>query len=118
MSVRLGKKMSDAVLDVVIAVIASGALGAIVTAIVNKRRIRADVSSVNVQTALALEERAISRFHSATEALDAAQKALDEARTYISDLESYIEELHARMDAAGVKYPCLAEFMASKPKAG
>lgn len=88
-----------------VAILGSGALSAGATQLLNRRKARADVTDINVKTALALEERAIERYHGAAEALASAQRALDAAREEVIQLELYIQELHRLLDKAGIPYP-------------
>lgn len=88
-----------------VAILGSGSLGYLVKAFVDRRRTKADVTDINVQTALALEERAVQRYQAATEALEVAQRALDKARAVIVEQERYILELHGILDRAGIPYP-------------
>lgn len=88
-----------------IAVLGSNALTAFLTNWLNRRRDGADVTHVHVQTALALEERAIDRYGHALEALETAQDALNQAREELEYHARYIVVLRRILDAAGLKYP-------------
>lgn len=90
---------------IVVAVLGSGALSAFVTHWLQRRKTKAEAAELTVQTALALEERAMERYHSAIDALEVAQRALDAARNEVKQQELYISELHSLLERAGVKYP-------------
>ena len=83
----------------------SGTLTVVATTVFNRKKNRSDITEQSVRTALALEERAHSRYTSAQEALDSAQNALNLAREEIRSYEDYVDQLHGILDAAGIKYP-------------
>ena len=83
----------------------SGTLTVVATNMFSRRKNKSDITEQSVRTALALEERAHSRYTSAQEALDSAQRALNLAREEIRSYEDYVNQLHDILDAAGIKYP-------------
>lgn len=83
----------------------SGTLTVVATTVFNRKKNRSDITEQSVRTALALEERAHSRYTSAQEALDSAQNALNLAREEIRSYEDYVDQLHDILDSAGIKYP-------------
>ena len=97
--------MTSTLTAFILAVIGSNALTALVTALFGRRRLHAETMGLSVKTALELEERATTRYKTASEALDVAQAALNTARAEIRSLEDYIEVLHGLLDMAGIKYP-------------
>ena len=83
----------------------SGTLTVVATNMFSRRKNKSDITEQSVRTALALEERAHSRYTSAQEALDSAQRALNLAREEIRSYEDYVDQLHEILDVAGIKYP-------------
>ena len=95
---------SAALLAIVGAAVSSSALGATITHWFLRRKNSADAANVNVTTALLIEERAVMRYHTANEALDAAQAALDVAREQIKFLEGHVVAMHQLVTDAGLVY--------------
>ena len=85
--------------------LSSSTIGSVVTAFAHRKKNNVDLAAQSVQTALALEQVAHTRYTSAQEALEAAQQALDVARSQLRSYEDYVDLLHSLLDRAGIKYP-------------
>lgn len=92
------------ILAIITVIAGSSSVAAVITHWLDRRKHSAEASTINVQSALLIEERAVMRYHSAAEALDAAQAALDAAREQIRFLECQVLAMHDILTAAGLKY--------------
>ena len=89
----------------------SGTLSVFITQLFNRKKSKADITEVAVRSVLAIEERAMERFHSVSDALDAAQRALDAARQELRFQERYIALLHGILINGNITYPTLEECL-------
>lgn len=94
-----------------LAIISSGTLATLGTHWFTRRKQLADAATVNVKTALMIEERAVQRYNTAVEALDAAQVALDTAREQIKLLQGHVLAMHKLLTDAGIFYELPAELL-------
>lgn len=94
-----------------LAIISSGTLATLGTHWFTRRKHLADAATVNVKTALMIEERAVQRYNTAVEALDAAQVALDTAREQIKLLQGHVLSMHRLLTDAGIFYELPAELL-------
>ena len=85
-------------------ILGSGALSAVITSLFNRRKTGADVTSALADAALKLEERASTRYDSATRALLAAENALRVARLEICALRDERDYLRNLLDRHDISY--------------
>lgn len=85
-------------------ILGSGALSAVITSLFNRRKTGADATATLADAALKLEERASTRYDSATRALLAAENALRVARLEICALQDERDYLHDLLDRHDISY--------------
>ena len=83
----------------------------LISQLFNRKKLRHDITASQIETALGLEARAMERYRSAAEALDAAQRALAVAtaaqavaQEELKAQARYIKYLHGLLDRAGITY--------------
>jgi type IV secretory pathway VirJ component len=81
------------VVDLILVALGSGAAVALINAIANRRKTRAEASSADAQAALALAEAAKLAAETATSQVDTLQRSLDRALADLSDARATIAEL-------------------------
>ena len=81
-----------------------GAIVAIINAIVNRSKNKADVASSNIEDALKLKEAAMEQFQTTAEKLEKAQELLDEIKEENKKLLLYIVELENLLDKNHIPY--------------
>lgn len=87
------------------------ASAALIGQLFNRKKLRHDIAAAQIEAALGLEERAMERYQSAADALDAAQRALAVAtaaqavaQEELKAQARYITYLHELLDRAGITY--------------
>lgn len=88
----------------VITACGGGAIVAIINAIVNRNRNKADVASSNIDDALKLKEAAMIQFQNTAEKLEQAQELLDEVKEENRKLSLYIADLEKILDDHKIRY--------------
>lgn len=81
-----------------------GSIVAIVNAIVNRNKTKADVASSNIEDALKLKEAAMLQFQTTEQKLEHAQELLEEVKEENRKLLEYILELEKILDNNDIKY--------------
>ena len=81
-----------------------GAVVAIINAIVNRNKNKADVASSNIEDALKLKEAAMEQFQTTAEKLEKAQELLDEIKEENRKLLLYIVELETLLEEHNIPY--------------
>ena len=81
-----------------------GAVVAVINAIVNRSKNKADVTSSNIEDALKLKEAAMIQFQTTAEKLEQAQELLDEVKEENRRLWIYIAELENLLDKNNISY--------------
>jgi len=81
-----------------------GAIVAVINAVVNRNKTKADVASSNIEDALKLKEAAMIQFQNTSEKLEQAQELLDEVKEENRKLLLYIVDLEHLLDANNIEY--------------
>ena len=87
------------------AILSSNAFAVWLTQIFQHRKQKAETARTTIESALALEARAVERYQTTAEALDAAEKLLKYAQAQLLEQELYIETLQRLLDKARISYP-------------
>ena len=87
------------------AILGSNAFAVWLTQIFQHRKQKAETARTTIESALALEARAVERYQTTAEALDAAEKLLKYAQAQLLEQELYIETLQGLLDKARISYP-------------
>lgn len=86
-------------------VLGGGGISVWITALITRKKYRAEVTDIKVSNLLDMEDRAYQRYTSTQEALDAVRHQLQIVEDYVRQQENYINLLHEIMDANNVDYP-------------
>lgn len=87
------------------AILGSNAFAVWLTHLFQHRKQKVEADHTTVESALALEARAVERYQTTAEALDAAEKLLKYAQGQLLEQARYIQMLQQLLDDAGVPYP-------------
>ncbi len=96
--------MDPTILISIITACGGGGIVAIINAVVDRNKNKADVASSNIEDALKLKEAAMLQFQTTAEKLEQAQNLLDQVKEENKKLSLYIVELENLLDMNHISY--------------
>ena len=96
--------MDPTILISIITACGGGGIVAIINAVVDRNKNKADVASSNIEDALKLKEAAMLQFQTTAEKLEQAQNLLDQVKEENKKLSLYIVERENLLDMNHISY--------------
>lgn len=93
------------ILPLVLAILGSNALAVWLTNFFQRRKMSSEVDKATVENALAIESRAVERYHTTAEALTEAERLLRFARQELAAQAEYILSLQKLLRDDNIPYP-------------
>ena len=94
----------EMIVTVIVGLFGSNVLTGFISVFAVRKKSESEATEKTVQTVLALEERAHSRYKTTSEALDEAEQLLKFARKQLADQADYIDYLQCILRSSGHKF--------------